>query len=561
MESLEETVEHEAAEGSYIALLFLGIACMFFAQHHICDSYFVPAINVFVERMSQSERPGIRRWGEEAVAGATICALGCNGPELFTNLISLYVGADEGSGVIVGSEVFNLLVIIGCTILTAPEVPLQLDPLPFARDCFFYGLSIVLLYNFLLSHHVVTWHEAVTLVFFAAIYITTVYFTPDIAAYLPCCTNPNLKSDGDVAPSDQPKGRMHGIDVDIVEIHHGRWATNRAHQWLMDDTLVDHEPAREEGEPKYSLAAKSARLRHTGTTEFQFIGDVGPAMQPILRYADLQEVTLLTDQTIEMEFRHGLSRTTLQVTTVNAADRAKLLDAIREHSLERPWVHEYDATVFGAWHHLTHACSSRSVGILGKMFAIVEFIADVPLKLTLFSVDVRDLRKHGCWPLCFLGAMVWLGLASYGMLTLAVRIEHALHLNPAFVGLTLCAVGTSFPNAVASILLSQAGKPGAAVASALGSNVQNVFLAMGLPWLIYSCQTGGASIPQKLDGIQEGVLWMILTLGLVVFIAVTGKCSLCKGSGYLFIFIYLVFLVMMSGENLGWWPPLIMVED
>jgi hypothetical protein len=32
----------------------------------------------------------------QAVAGATICALGCNGPEMFTNLISLYTGSDAG---------------------------------------------------------------------------------------------------------------------------------------------------------------------------------------------------------------------------------------------------------------------------------------------------------------------------------------------------------------------------------------------------------------------------------------------------------------------------------
>ena len=36
--------------------------------------------------------------GVEAVAGATICALGCNGPEMFTNLISLYTGSDAGQG-------------------------------------------------------------------------------------------------------------------------------------------------------------------------------------------------------------------------------------------------------------------------------------------------------------------------------------------------------------------------------------------------------------------------------------------------------------------------------
>ena len=49
-------------------------------------------------------------------------------------------------------------------------------------------------------------------------------------------------------------------------------------------------------------------------------------------------------------------------------------------------------------------------------------------------------------------------------------------------GITVCAIGTSFPNAVASVLMAQQNKPAAAIANALGSNVQNVFLAMALPW-------------------------------------------------------------------------------
>ena len=50
-------------------------------------------------------------------------------------------------------------------------------------------------------------------------------------------------------------------------------------------------------------------------------------------------------------------------------------------------------------------------------------------------------------------------------------------------GITVCAIGTSFPNAVASVLMAQQNKPAAAIANALGSNVQNVFLAMALPWV------------------------------------------------------------------------------
>lgn len=67
--------------------------------------------------------------------------------------------ASPGIGVVVGSEIFNLLIIVGLTISAAPVVPLALERVPFARDCFFYALSIALLYWALLDHAIVTWKQ------------------------------------------------------------------------------------------------------------------------------------------------------------------------------------------------------------------------------------------------------------------------------------------------------------------------------------------------------------------------------------------------------------------
>merc|ERR1719409_2704165 len=159
---------------------FLVIAFMFYCQHHVCDAYFVPAINVFVDKMRASSNPWLQRWGEEAVAGATICALGCNGPELFSNLIALYTGSDAGIGVVVGSEIFNLLVIVGASVIFSPTVPLKIERAPFPRDCIYYFISIVLLYWTLLDH-AVSFFEAKVLLAAAVFYVAGVYFTTDIA--------------------------------------------------------------------------------------------------------------------------------------------------------------------------------------------------------------------------------------------------------------------------------------------------------------------------------------------------------------------------------------------
>merc|ERR1719158_1922773 len=98
-----------------------------------------------MDKMGGSENKWLQRFGDPGVAGATFMALGANGPELFTNLFALFAGSDGGIGVVIGSEIFNLLVIIGASICSTPTLPLTLEKVPFARDVMFYTLSIVLL--------------------------------------------------------------------------------------------------------------------------------------------------------------------------------------------------------------------------------------------------------------------------------------------------------------------------------------------------------------------------------------------------------------------------------
>ena len=63
-------------------LWFVVIGFMFFAQHHVCDAYFVPAINVFVGKMKKSSNKWLQRWGDEAqeMGGTNILKL-CKGLE------------------------------------------------------------------------------------------------------------------------------------------------------------------------------------------------------------------------------------------------------------------------------------------------------------------------------------------------------------------------------------------------------------------------------------------------------------------------------------------------
>merc|ERR1719197_2128721 len=79
-----------------------NVCYMFCALAIVCDEFFVPALEAFVDEFGISMD----------VAGATFMAAGGSMPELFTSLIATFQESVVGFAAIVGSAVFNVLFVI-----------------------------------------------------------------------------------------------------------------------------------------------------------------------------------------------------------------------------------------------------------------------------------------------------------------------------------------------------------------------------------------------------------------------------------------------------------------
>jgi len=89
---------------------------MFYGLAFVCDEYFEASLDLICENLKLSQD----------VAGATFMAAGSSAPELFTSVMAVFVSeSDVGIGTIVGSAVFNILIIIGCCALAAPNIKLD----------------------------------------------------------------------------------------------------------------------------------------------------------------------------------------------------------------------------------------------------------------------------------------------------------------------------------------------------------------------------------------------------------------------------------------------------
>ncbi|RZF41461.1 hypothetical protein LSTR_LSTR000175 [Laodelphax striatellus] len=169
----EDIFTMEQRRRGAVIVHILGVVYMFVALAIVCDEFFVPALDVVIEKLDIAED----------VAGATFMAAGGSAPELFTSVIGVFVSFDDvGIGTIVGSAVFNILFVIGMCALFSRTV-LTLTWWPLFRDCSFYSLSLITLIIFFRDNHI-HWYEAAVLFSFYLAYVSFMKFNQPVERFV-----------------------------------------------------------------------------------------------------------------------------------------------------------------------------------------------------------------------------------------------------------------------------------------------------------------------------------------------------------------------------------------
>ena len=143
-----------------------------------------------------------------------------------------------------------------------------------------------------------------------------------------------------------------------------------------------------------------------------------------------------------------------------------------------------------------------------------------------------------------IGASVfWLAILSYIMICCCEALGVWICTSPLVMGLTLSAIGTSFPNMYASMLVAKQGQGNMAISNALGSNVFNICIALGLPWFTYIAINGGDVYDDMQD---DGIVFMLLLLIIVLVIyygvVMIHGWQIQKWMASVFIMVYMCIL-------------------
>ncbi|CAH4037030.1 probable sodium/potassium/calcium exchanger CG1090 isoform X1 [Pieris brassicae] len=483
---------------------FIGLAI-------VCDEYFVSSLDRICEELKLTPD----------VAGATFMAAGSSAPELATVVIGVFCAQDDiGVSGVIGSAVFNIMFVISVCALCAGTVS-HLNWWPLCRDCFFYAISILVMLCTIANNYV-SWPEALFMLIMYAVYCVALRFNTALEAWVltwplpfklptreeqaalvtyksgvpapvPGGTSPytNVEGEQKESPSEpapyNPSGAYENAAYHAEQAPvwdpNSTWDPNNA--W-------DQETAMQQNPSNQGWGATNQQQQRQQQQSAQTPSTPGQEQQP--------------QQT--------------QQPAVPAYYKAK----------------DYNP--------------DTAVNPLVKP----EGANPVQLVCWYVAFPVHWTCRHtmpdhrGPWyPVTFIISMLWISFYSYFMVWMITVIGYTLGIPDTVMGLTFVAAGVSVPDALSSLAVIKEGYGDMAVSNAVGSNVFDILVCLGLPWFI---QTAIIQPGSHVNVISKGLIYSTLSLfSTVIFLVLATHANgwkLDRKFGAVLMVWYLLFITLAS---------------
>lgn len=131
---------------------------------------------------------------------------------------------------------------------------------------------------------------------------------------------------------------------------------------------------------------------------------------------------------------------------------------------------------------------------------------------------------------------------SWVLVESAVAISIALNIPAVIIGLTVLAIGTSVPDFISSLIVAKQGRGGMAISNAIGSNIFNILIGLGLPWLLLLVFSKKI-ITVATENLNSSILLLFATIIATLFLLIARKWKMNRLSGMILIGTYIIYLV------------------
>lgn len=159
----------------------------------------------------------------------------------------------------------------------------------------------------------------------------------------------------------------------------------------------------------------------------------------------------------------------------------------------------------------------------------------------IFGLIAGDSRKT--YIRTFVVSIILIAALSWILVESAIIFAEGLHIPPVIVALTILAGGTSAPDMISSIVVARQGLGGMAIANAVGSNIFDILICLGLPWLIAILFLGRPVIEVGTSDLLLSTFVLAGTV-LVLFIFMYTDRILSKREGWILLALYVAYVIL-----------------
>ena len=150
-----------------------------------------------------------------------------------------------------------------------------------------------------------------------------------------------------------------------------------------------------------------------------------------------------------------------------------------------------------------------------------------------------DARKS--YLRAFFVSIAFIAVISYFLVESAVTFADAIDIPPVIVALTVLAAGTSIPDLFASVTVARQGRGEMAISNAVGSNIFDILIGLGLPWLLALLFLGDR-ITIGAEGLWTSALVLLGTV-VLLFVFLTTKRRLSRWEGWILVGAYVAYVI------------------
>ncbi|KXK27261.1 MAG: Inner membrane protein YrbG [candidate division WS6 bacterium OLB20] len=142
----------------------------------------------------------------------------------------------------------------------------------------------------------------------------------------------------------------------------------------------------------------------------------------------------------------------------------------------------------------------------------------------------------------FILSLVGIAGISYVLVISAETLASGLGVPAAIIALTILAGGTSVPELISSAIVAKQGRGDMAISNAIGSNIFDILISLGLPVFIYTLINGDLAATDT-ENINTSILLLFATMIMVLLLLASQRFKAGRLFGLILCGLYVVYVI------------------